>query len=809
MTTDSDDDDLRDDLDAPGSLADTGEEATASLDREAVVHGYVRELVYGGLPMPSLKRIMAAGDLVGLSDAEIHTLIDCKVVSTQCGTRRQLLEGDTTFVAILVAGARRLGLRPLHALAAAAIDLVQALGAEGDPVGQCARQLVSAAIDHVLISGETPVEILHTQWRSVLAALSATHCPDGAMLSDAIERIEVIGERLMREFRDRSGFAALLAEAMIGKGLSAEVLARKVGMPSVMLQDWLKGATPSRSRIRDVAAIERELAVPTGLLTRHLPARAFRLATDHILTPGVRSELESLMIPLACLGDDWYEIADPERTRRIAEVRERFVETSPYRQLRLAIAADNRRYPPLPPRMKSEFDAISAFKGGKLVPGLKQKLRHKSDGRRQGGKWKKSTRDLQYNLLTRLLGCAHDLIGADAEVMAATANASLILFCRAETIQRMVHEMARRRFAVMKRAGHFMHREEPESGMIFIEGDASKVWMIAGWLSKTTGYLRKHRPELTPVPGWIDADWIARAQADWHAVADEERAMMAEFAAQLESEDTAVREPRSNVQALLDTDRPLQPVVDALTRFDLDRPSYFESPLRTARHDRDHLLLRLWLASRLRRENLTSLTYDPKANQGKLRRDANGTYLIVIPRKELKNANSRAYAADGSDLVIELDPKDEALYEAIERWLDGPGCSRAILHGEDAGPFLFPGTTGPENPIVSAAVYRIVVFFSALYLAHLSFRPGVAGVRPFGIHTIRMLVATHILIDTGSFHDAANALFDDVATVARAYAWLTHRQQSRLTNKVLDRTIDRHPPTRPRLVRDEADTRVL
>jgi hypothetical protein len=72
-----------------------------------------------------------------------------------------------------------------------------------------------------------------------------------------------------------------------------------------------------------------------------------------------------------------------------------------------------------------------------------------------------------------------------------------------------------------------------------------------------------------------------------------------------------------------------------------------------------------------------------------------------------------------------------------------------------------------------------------------------------------MLVATHILIDTGSFHDAANALFDDVATVGKAYAWLTHRQQSRLTNKVLDRTIDRHPPTRPRLVRDEADTRVL
>ncbi len=34
----------------------------------------------------------------------------------------------------------------------------------------------------------------------------------------------------------------------------------------------------------------------------------------------------------------------------------------------------------------------------------------------------------------------------DAEVMAATENASLILFCRAETIQRMVHEMARRRF---------------------------------------------------------------------------------------------------------------------------------------------------------------------------------------------------------------------------------------------------------------------------------------------------------------------------------------------------------------------------
>lgn len=801
MTTDIDDLDATDELDQIDEPLDTAENEPGALDREAVVHGYVRELVYERLPMPSLTKILAPADLVGLSDAAVHALIDCNVVSTQCGTRRQLLQSQPAFVAILVAGARRLGVRPLRRLDAAASDLVQVLRDDTEPPAHDALQLVNGAIEHLMFNTETPLEELQPLWRSVLTPLGESKGAAAASAEDAISLIETIGERLIAQFRSQAGFPALLAEAMLAKRVSANVLAQTIGMPAVMLQDWLKGATPSRSRFRNVAALEHALSVPAGTFTRHLPVRALKISTDHILTPEVRTEFESLMIPLACLGDDWTEIDDDERTRRIVEVRESFIETSPYRQLRLAMSAENRRYPPLPPQMDTEFTAICAFKQGKLVAGLKHKLRHETDRRRQGGTWKRDTEALQKQILRRLLGCASDLMKGDDAAMAATDGASLILFCKAEAVQRMVHEMARRRFFVMKQAGYFDHRNAPENGMVFIESDASKVWMIAGMLSQQTGYLRKHRPQLTPVPGWIDADWIARASVEWLAVADEERELMADFAKQLESEDMAVREPRSNVQSLLDTDCPLQPVVDALARFDRDRPSYFESALRTARHDRDHLLLRLWMASRLRRENLTHLTYDPKGNRGKLRLDAHGVYLLVIPRGELKNSNSSAYAADGSDLVIELDPKDEALYEAIERWLDGPGSSRTILHGDDAGPFLFPGTTGPKYPIVSAAVYRIIVFFSALYLADLSFRPGVPGVRPFGIHTIRMLVATHILIHTGSFHDAANALFDDVATVEKAYAWLTHRQQSRLTNKLLDRIIERHPPTRPRLKR--------
>lgn len=208
------------------------------------------------------------------------------------------------------------------------------------------------------------------------------------------------------------------------------------------------------------------------------------------------------------------------------------------------------------------------------------------------------------------------------------------------------------------------------------------------------------------------------------------------------------------------------------------------------------------------------LTYDPETNQGKLRRAPTGGWRIVIPRQELKNAHSKAYGVDMNELVMDL-PRALDLEEAISRWVDGPGCSRAMLHGKDPGTALFPGTK-PETdvakivplsddalaerlrkPLVTAAVYRIVMAFSSLYLAHLSHRPGVPGVKPFGVHTIRMLVGTHVLLETGAFHDAAIALFDDVATVEQAYAWISELQKSRLTNRIFERSTTRHAPSRP------------
>lgn len=794
---------------------DADVDGVGNYDRPEIVHGYIRELRYGfvcgtamgNLPVPSSNRVFLPPDLLGMSDKDVLAEIDTDVVSKQCRTRKNLL--DKEFAGILVAGARLLGLRPLHTLGATVRDLQEALQESPD-----AHRLVSGAVADGIVPAETPVAVAHSHWATLLALPAHALKIPQTHLDEQIATIQAISVEIAARMAPRNGFAAKLADLLSTAGLSANAAGPRVGLDPINIQGWLNGVTPPRVLITGIRALEGALSAPAGTLTSHVPARPHRIPTDDILTAEVRKEFESLMIPLACVGYDWFEVDDVERDRRIAEIRKEFITSSSYRQLRRAVASKKYRYPKLTPMMESEFEAIAAFKGGKLIPNLKRKLTHKADGKKQGGSWKQSTRDLQKQIVRRLLGFAYELMANDPVALSSVANVGLALFCRADVVQRLMHRMAQRRFAEMLAAGFFRNVEPPTDGMIFISTDVSNLWMIAGWLSEQTGYLRARPPQLTVVPGWLDAEWVARAQADWKSVAAEERAQMAVLAGDMDDCDHQVREPRKNVQALLDLERPLDPVLHALARFDQDRPSFFQSPYATAVHDRDYALLMLWLASRLRRENLTALTYDPATNEGKLRRSSEGRWHIVIPRRELKNANSSAYSGDMTELVMEL-PDDPALEEALSRWLDGPGSSRTQLHGQDPGTALFPGikddtdavksgrhgdtppATMPKKSIASATAYRIVINFSALYLAHLRHRPGIPGVKPFGVHTIRMLVATHILMDTGSYHDAAAALYDDVATVALAYAWISERQKSRLTNRILARSTTQQAPSRP------------
>ena len=227
-----------------------------------------------------------------------------------------------------------------------------------------------------------------------------------------------------------------------------------------------------------------------------------------------------------------------------------------------------------------------------------------------------------------------------------------------------------------------------------------------------------------------------------------------------------------------------------------DRPSFYGSPTYAARFDRDHLLMSMEVALRLRRENYGPLTYcqdEHGRDIGHLQwKPDKAVWLVVIPQRELKNAGSLALPKNGGALEIVLDPKDTRLYRAIDQWLKGPGCSRRLLYGDACGNSLFPGLG--NDKICDAMIAAVCYSFTARYLVWTPWNEhGIKGVLPFGPHGIRDICATHVIKATGSFERAANALYDVVETLRRRYARLTSQEKSIETNDIISSSITRIP----------------
>ncbi len=131
----------------------------------------------------------------------------------------------------------------------------------------------------------------------------------------------------------------------------------------------------------------------------------------------------------------------------------------------------------------------------------------------------------------------------------------------------------------------------------------------------------------------------------------------------------------------------------------------------------------------------------------------------------------------------------EGADRSIDRWLAGPGNSRRILHGDHCGSLLVPGNgVGAISGTMTAQACHA---FSARYLAECSWRPGsIKGLRPFGPHALRDLIATH-LIRTVGIEAAARALFDTPETLRKHYARFLSIEMSRKTNEDIRNTTSR------------------
>ena len=233
---------------------------------------------------------------------------------------------------------------------------------------------------------------------------------------------------------------------------------------------------------------------------------------------------------------------------------------------------------------------------------------------------------------------------------------------------------------------------------------------------------------------------------------------------------------------ILDHPRPLDLVQQALDAHQKDIHAQFlaEKDLtpRQAGAWRDHLLISMLCRLPLRAKHWGLMSY-LQNNTGSLRFHPVDGWLLVVPFDEFKNVrNTKIFNAYGGvrELVLRLSELEsfQSLVPTLEFYLETVWSK--IPNQSDR---LFPSNTGLllRTPIVTQRVRS----WSEFYLSEHAVKGiQIPGVRPFGAHAFRDIVATHIIKTTGSIEMAANILLDDVATVEKHYARFL--PENRLTN---------------------------
>lgn len=747
----------------------------------AKVKAYARErgARRRGGPIPARGICLTAEAAGRMSDGEIIAVIDLQAINTAVRHNRHADLLAPGCAAPLIAAARQLGLAPVARPRPTVFTLEHALRSHAD--APRLEDALAFAKGMTALKSECPIAVAFSpairQWLLALLVQRNGHISVEIMneLFNLVDAIEVHAGL-------PADFASALVALMDQKGWTSRRLAHVAGVNEATVRQWRSGSEP-RSRQRAICqAIETALAVPPGTLLDRMHTVAVRTDSCSVLTQEVRDLLDAHCIPARALGDDWNAIGTREKRERLATLEKLTLTGNPFRQY-MRSAHHEQLAPFCNPVFDADFEALTTFKQAEC-PDLFEDEPEVSGATgpgqffTNGGIWRPSTSALQKHNALRLIQSLRAELSAEQQAQLDAQGIGILT--HAKTVGAMIKALARRRCERLVRSGFFQESKlaKPKDGLVFLNGDVSRIIVIAGYINTLTGYLYKNPPDLKPLTGFIDQDWVDQATADWHGTAVRERRLLMKAARTIARRVQTVRDPWLPIKPLLDLDKPLAPIYRALDRMAADRPAFSGAPHATARHDRDHCLLRLWVHTKLRRSCLVQLTCSM------LRWREDGGALLVIPQDLFKNKGSSALPANGQDVEITIDPAQKALLAALRQWSYGPGNTRDLLCHDPENPYLFPGEgSGPLN---SASVHRICMAFSTLYLVALPWRPGgVPGVFPFGTHAMRDLAATHVIKITNSVEDAAAAIFDTAETIRKHYARFTSAEKSKRSERLI------------------------
>lgn len=318
-----------------------------------------------------------------------------------------------------------------------------------------------------------------------------------------------------------------------------------------------------------------------------------------------------------------------------------------------------------------------------------------------------------------------------------------------------------------------------------------------------TGWLRQ-QPQLADrllaTEGLISETDIAEARSDWGATCDLMHAHAAARSKEIERVARVHRDPFEPILSVLEADSPVaeyRKIADEILRY---VPSPDRYPRAAAESYRSVLLIRLGLHLGLRQKNLRQLMVCPrnqsprserqleKLKRGEIRwSDRQHGWEVFIPAVAFKNADSSFFAGRPFRLIL---PDLGGLYGHIVDYIQRH--RGVLLHGADDPGTFFVKTVKANS---QNAEYDQNAFYEAW--RHVTQRYGVynpytdrgaiKGLLPHGPHSIRDVLATHVLKQTGSYEQASYAIQDTPEMVAKHYGRFLPQDKSALVAEILNR----------------------
>jgi hypothetical protein len=318
----------------------------------------------------------------------------------------------------------------------------------------------------------------------------------------------------------------------------------------------------------------------------------------------------------------------------------------------------------------------------------------------------------------------------------------------------------------------------------------------AGWITQTPALAER----LEPISGLVSAQEVARIRSDWPAACVE----LHRFALARSKEIARVAQVHHDsfepILGVLEADSPVgeyRKIADVIVAL---RPCARRYPLAAAESSRAFLMIRLGLHLGFRQKNLRQLLVCPRGEAPRTERklrdqgagelrwsDRDGGWEVFVPASAFKNATSSFFNGRPFRLIL---PDIGDLYGEIEAYVE---THRARLLGPAADPGTFFIKT--VKSARSNAAYDQNTFYEAwrwiiqrygIYNPYTG-RGAIPGLLPHGPHSVRDVLATHILKQTGSYEQASYAIQDTPETVAQHYGRFLPQDKAAVAAQVLNR----------------------